>query len=191
MCGMGRWEPDAQSRLRDAALTLFQDGGYERTTVAEIARSAGVTERTFFRHFADKREVLFDGQHALQDTFVRAVTEADDDAAPVTVVEAALDAVAEHFPAGRRAFSRERGRIIATNPGLQERELLKMATLTEAMAEAFRRRGLGDPAAGLSAQAAVAVFHTAFAQWTAPDEDRSFGELCRAALGELRALTAG
>jgi AcrR family transcriptional regulator len=187
---MGRWEPDAQSRMRTAALTLFQDGGYEQTTVAEIARSAGVTERTFFRHFADKREVLFDGQHALQDAFVRAVAGADDDAAPLAVVEAALDAVAEHFPAERREFSRERGRIIAANPGLQERELLKMATLTGAMAEAFRRRGLGDPAAGLSAQAAVAVFHTAFGQWIAPDEDRSFADLCRAALDELRALTA-
>jgi len=187
---MGRWEPDAPSRLRDAALTLFQDNGYEQTTVAEIARTAGVTDRTFFRHFADKREVLFDGQHALRDTFVRAVTEASDDAAPLAVVEAALQAVAEHFPLERRAFSRQRGRIIAANPGLQERELLKMATLTDAMADAFRRRGLGDPAAGLSAQAAVAVFHTAFAQWIAPDEDRAFGDLCRAALDELRALTA-
>ncbi|GIG21344.1 TetR family transcriptional regulator [Cellulomonas chitinilytica] len=188
---MGRWEPDAQNRLREAALSLFADGGYERTTVAEIARAAGVTERTFFRHFADKREVLFDGQARLQDAFVGAVTGADHDAAPLAVVAAALDAAAAHFPPERREFSRQRGRIIAANPGLQERELLKLATLTDAMTEAFRRRGLAEPAASLSAHTAVVTFHVAFTQWTAPDEQRSFVDLCRSATQELRALTAG
>ncbi|MBO9556245.1 TetR/AcrR family transcriptional regulator [Cellulomonas sp.] len=187
---MARWEPDAQNRLRDAALTLFADGGYERTTVAEIARTAGVTERTFFRHFADKREVLFDGQARLQDAFVGAVTAADGDAAPMTVVATALDAAAALFPPERRAFARQRAGIVAANPGLQERELLKLATLTDAMADAFRRRGLAEPTASLTAHTAVVVFHVAFAQWISPDEQRSFADLCRSATEDLRTVTA-
>ena len=63
---MGRWEPDARGRLVKAAMELYGERGFEQTTVAEIAERAGLTERTFFRHFADKREVLFAGAGALR-----------------------------------------------------------------------------------------------------------------------------
>ena len=72
---MGRWEPDAQGRLARAALELYVDQGYEQTTVADIAARAGVTERTFFRHFADKREVLFAGSGAFQETVLSAIAD--------------------------------------------------------------------------------------------------------------------
>ena len=67
---MGRWKPDARGRLEQAAFELFTERGFEQTTVAEIAERAGLTERTFFRYFADKREVLFAGADALQELFV-------------------------------------------------------------------------------------------------------------------------
>ncbi|MFD9129671.1 TetR/AcrR family transcriptional regulator, partial [Kitasatospora sp. NPDC059571] len=85
---MGRWEPNARGRLAEAALGLYGERGYEQTTVAEIAERAGLTERTFFRHYADKREVLFDGSGVLQELFAAAVAGAPESAAPIDAVGA-------------------------------------------------------------------------------------------------------
>ncbi len=130
---MGRWEPDARGRLATAALALYAERGYEQTTVAEIARSAGLTERTFFRHYADKREVLFAGAGELEDLFVRAVAGAPASAAPLAALTVGLDAVAEMF-ADRREFARRRHAVITANAELQERELIKLASLAAALA---------------------------------------------------------
>src|SRR4051794_66180 len=125
---MGRWEPDARGRLAVAALELYAERGYEQTTVADIAERAGVTERTFFRHFADKREVLFDGSATLQETVVKAIAAAPEDAAPIEAVGAAFEHAAVLLEE-RRAFARLRAATIAANPSLLERELLKLAAL--------------------------------------------------------------
>ena len=76
---MGRWEPDARGRLEQAALELFEERGYARTTVGDIASRAGLTERTFFRYFTDKREVLFSGSGAVESLMVESIA-----AAPAT-----------------------------------------------------------------------------------------------------------
>src|SRR6516162_6467851 len=89
---MGRWEPDARGRLAKAAMVLYAEQGFERTTVAEIAARAGLTERTFFRHFADKREVLFYGMERLRGLLARAVADAPASAAPMELVGAAFEA---------------------------------------------------------------------------------------------------
>src|SRR5712675_3366411 len=94
---MGRWQPDARARLQAAALALYGERGYENTTVAEIAERAGLTKRTFFRYFADKREVLFWGSRALEELFVTEVGAAPEAASPLEAVTAALDAVAASF----------------------------------------------------------------------------------------------
>src|SRR5213082_3554182 len=112
--GMGRWEPNARGRLERAALELYGELGYEQTTVAEIAKRAGLTERTFFRHYADKREVLFDGSSALQELFVNAVVEAPQSAAPIDAVAAGLDAVSAVF-VDRHAHARRRHAVIVAN----------------------------------------------------------------------------
>src|SRR5690348_7759176 len=91
---VARWEPNASGRLREAALDLYTERGYEQTTVAEIAERAGLTARTFFRYFADKREVLFAGSADLQARLVQALREAPDSASPMAAVAAALDAAA-------------------------------------------------------------------------------------------------
>src|SRR3954468_13362722 len=101
---MARWEPNAQGRLGEAAMKLYVERGYDQTTVADIAQAAGLTSRTFFRYFADKREVLFAGSDALKDAMVEA---AQDAAAPMEAVAAALDAAAK-LVGGDRAYSRER-----------------------------------------------------------------------------------
>src|ERR1700755_2140875 len=115
---MGRWKPDAKGRLRAAAMELFDERGFESTAVADIAERAGLTERTFFRYFADKREVLFFGSGSLQDLFENAVGRAPASLAPIDAVGYALSAAADFFE-GRREQAQRRQGVIAANPSLQ------------------------------------------------------------------------
>jgi AcrR family transcriptional regulator len=186
---MGRWEPDAQGRLGSAAMELFSERGFDDTTVAEIAERAGLTKRTFFRYFADKREVLFGGAQMLEELFVTAVENAPGPASAFDAMAAALDASATMFEQ-RREFAAQRQQIIAANPDLQERELIKLASLAAAVASALRRRGVGDPAAILTAEAGLAVFRVAFERWIDPANEQELRALLVQALAELRAVTA-
>jgi AcrR family transcriptional regulator len=188
--GMGRWEPNARGRLEQAALELYVERGYEQTTVAEIAERAGLTERTFFRHFADKREVLFAGAGALQELLVTAVAGAPDAVAPLEAVAVALEAAGALLQE-RREYSRRRQSVIDANPALQERELIKLAALASALAGALRRRGVTGPAASLTAEAGIAVFKVAFERWIGETGQSDLPRLIRESLDELRAVTAG
>ena len=187
---MTRWEPNARERLEQAALALYGERGFDNTTVAEIAERAGLTERTFFRHFADKREVLFWGAGALQELLVDAVGAAPESAAPIEAVAVALEAAGAVLQQ-RREFSRQRQKIIAANAELQERELIKLASLASAIADALRRRGVGDPAASLTAEAGIAVFRIAFERWVEESAPQDLPRLMRESLEDLRAVTAG
>jgi AcrR family transcriptional regulator len=187
---MTRWEPNARGRLEQAALALYGERGFENTTVAEIAARAGLTERTFFRHFADKREVLFAGGSTLQELLVREVADAPDSVAPLDAVVAALE-VAGALLQERRELARQRQTIIAANAELQERELIKLASLSAALAHALRRRGVNDPAASLTAEAGIAVFKIAFERWVDETNQRDLPHLIRESLDELKAVTAG
>lgn len=188
--GMGRWEPNARGRLEQTALELYVERGYEQTTVAEIAERAGLTERTFFRHFADKREVLFAGAGTLQDLLVTAVADAPDAVAPLEAVAAALEAAGALLQE-RREYSRRRQSVIDANPALQERELIKLAALASALAGALRRRGVTGPAASLTAEAGIAVFKIAFERWISETGQSDLPRLIRESLDELRTVTAG
>jgi AcrR family transcriptional regulator len=186
---MGRWEPNSRGRLEQAALALYGERGFENTTVAEIAKRAGLTERTFFRHFADKREVLFARAGALEEQLVSTVANAPDSLAPIDAVAAGLEAAGAQLPE-RRETARQRQTIIAANAGLRERELIKLASLSAALADALRRRGLRDPAASLTAEIAIAVFKIAFESWIDETNHRDFPQLVRESLDQLKALTA-
>jgi AcrR family transcriptional regulator len=187
---MTRWEPNGRGRLELAALALYGERGFENTTVAEIAARAGLTERTFFRHFADKREVLFSGADALQELLVNNVAAAPDSIAPIDAVGAALEAAGALLQQ-RREYARQRQAIIAANTELQERELIKLASLASAIADTLRRRGVSDPAASLTAEAGIAVFRIAFERWVPETNLRDLPELIRDSLEELKAVTAG
>ena len=187
--GMGRWEPDARGRLEQAALALYGERGFEQTTVAEIARRAGLTERTFFRYFADKREVLFWGAGALQEFLVSTVASAPESAAPIDAVAAALEAAGAQFFQGRREGARQRQAVIAANAELRERELIKLASLASALAGALRERGVTEPAASLAAEAGVAVFKIAFERWVSETSQADLPQLVRESLDELKAVT--
>ena len=187
---MGRWEPNARGRLEQAAMELYAERGFEQTTVAEIAERAGLTERTFFRHFADKREVLFAGAGMLQEFLVSAVDGAPESAAPIEAVAAALEAAGALLQE-RREWSRQRQAVIAANAGLQERELIKLASLATALAQRLGQRGVGEPAASLTAEAGIAVFKIAFERWVDGPSQPELPQLIRESLGELRAVTTG
>lgn len=185
---MARWQPGTSGRLQAAALELFASRGYEQTTAAEIAQAVGLTERTFFRHFSDKREVLFRGQEQLTEAFLGGISAAPDGTAPLDLVAAALDSGTAIFPDERRPHSRLRQSVIDQNPALRERERHKMSDLATAIGDALRSRGVGEPAATLAAESASTVFGIAFGQWIREGEERSLTEISRAVLAELRGL---
>jgi AcrR family transcriptional regulator len=186
---MGRWQPNARGRLEQAALELYVERGFAQTTVTAIAGRAGLTERTFFRHFADKREVLFSGAAELQEVLVAAVAGAPQAAAPIDAVAAALDAVGAVML--DRPRSRRRQSVVAANPELMERELAKLAALSAAMAGALRERGVPEPAASLAAEAGVAVFRISFERWLDGPDGSELAPLMRESMAELKAVTAG
>jgi AcrR family transcriptional regulator len=186
---MGRWPDGATERLERAALELYQSRGFESTTVAEIAERAGLTERTFYRHYADKREVLFAGSAQLQDLLVRLVAEAEPSLAPIEAITAALTGAAAIFEE-RRSLVSQRQKVIAANPELQERELIKLAKLAAALAEALGQRGVPEPAATLAAEAGVAVFRVAFDRWIGGGDQRSLAVTITDSASHLRELTS-
>jgi AcrR family transcriptional regulator len=188
--GMSRWEPDARGRLERAALELYLERGFDQTTVAEIAARAGLTERTFFRHFADKREVLFGGAGQLQEFLVSTLASTPDSAAPIDAVAAALEAAGALLQE-RSEYAGQRQAVIAANVDLQERELIKLASLASAMTDTLRQRGVTDPAASLAAEAGIAVFRIAFERWARETSQADLPQLIRESLDELKAVTAG
>lgn len=187
---MSRWGPDARGRLAQAALELYGERGFDQTTAAEIASRAGLTERTFFRHFADKREVLFAGSTALQKLLVDAVATAPTPASPIDAVAAALMAAGDAFNEERRNYARERRSVIAANAELRERELIKMASLASAIADALRRRGVSEPSASLAAEAGIAVFRVTFDRWVDKASDQDWRALVVGSLEELKVLVS-
>ena len=170
-------------------MALYGERGYEETTVAEIAERAGLTKRTFFRYFTDKREVLFWGSELLEQQMVAAVEAAPVSASALGLIGAALDAAAVRFEEVRE-FAGPRHRIIASSHELRERELIKAASLAAAMAKALRARGLGDTAAALAALTGTTVMHVAYEQWVDDPNHTPFGQIARDALAQLREIAA-
>ncbi len=187
---MGRWEPDARGRLLKAALELYGERGFEQTTVAEIAERAGLTERTFFRHFADKREVLFAGADALQQRMISAVVGAPDHVTPIEAAAAGVEAAGAVIQEGGE-LPRQRQSIIAASVELQERELIKLASLAAALAEVLRGRGVTEPEASLAAEAALAAFKIGFDRWVNSDGARELPQVIRDSLETLKAVAVG
>jgi AcrR family transcriptional regulator len=187
---MGRWEPNARGRLAQAALTLYAEQGFEQTTVAEIARHAGLTERTFFRHFADKREVLFSGTESLRELLVRTVADAPSSATAMDAVSAALQATAEIVQEAPEV-ARMLHAVVSANSELRERQLVKFAEFAATIAGALRDRGIREPTASLAAETGVAAYKVAFVRWISAPGQRDLPEFVRESVAELPAVLAG
>ena len=164
---MARWESNALGRLERAALHLFSAQGYDRTTVAQIARAANLTERSFYRWFSDKREVLFGGGEELEKLIVSEIGAVPAGTSALSILLAAFENVPAVFRP--REFLRERSAVIAANPPLQERELIKLASLSEALVAALLRRGCGQQTARLATDIGMAILRSATERWMADD----------------------
>lgn len=184
---MSRWEPHAPERLQQAAFALYTERGYDQTTVAEIAARAGLTERTFFRHFTDKREVLFDGGDQFRSTLVDAVDAAAPTVTALEAVTAAIEAAGAVFPP--LEIVRRRQALILINPELRERELTKLAALASSLTEALRRRAIPDTAAELAAATGVTVLQVALTRWTGDPAESPWKVHVSETMHELRRLT--
>jgi AcrR family transcriptional regulator len=184
---MARWQSGARERLAASALELFASQGFERTTVAEIAAEAGLTERTFFRYYADKPEVLFGGQDEFEGLFLAGL-KASSGTQPMDLVAAALDHAAAFFPDERRSWSRGRQAVVTGNVALQERDPPKMSALVDALASALVEREVDPTGAALAAEAGVSVFRRSFAAWITEGETRLFRDIQRDVLHQLQAL---
>jgi AcrR family transcriptional regulator len=187
---MGRWEPDSKGRLQEAALALYSERGFDQTTAAQIAERAGLTERTFFRHFADKREVLFAGTSYLEEQIVAGVAGAPAAAGPLDAVGLGLQAGAAIFSEFRRDLSRQRQAVITANPELRERELAKLADWAAAIAEVLHARGVSEPRATLAAETGMTVLRVAIARWASEADGRQLTDIMRDAMMDVRDLVA-
>jgi AcrR family transcriptional regulator len=181
---VSRWDPNAKGRLADAARDLFVEKGFDETTVADIAARAGLTERTFFRHYADKREVLFGGGW-LGDQMASHVAEAPDGLAPIEVVIRAVEAACDEITS-RPDWSRDRARIVAEHPDLQERELAKMGVLATVLTDGLRQRGVPSGTAQLAAEAGILAFRLSYERWATGPRSERLAPMVRVVLDELR-----
>jgi AcrR family transcriptional regulator len=189
---MARWEPGARQRLVVAAVDLFNEQGYDATTVAQIAERAGVTRSTFFRHFPDKREVLVAGQETLSQLLAEGITEAAADATPLEAVAAGLERASSAMGPMNRELGPRLKAAVAASTELQERDTLKNVGLAAAMTVALEARGVPDPTAHLAAELGVLAFKRGYAQWSEGERDDADGltQYALAALNDLRAATA-
>ncbi|MFG1606097.1 TetR/AcrR family transcriptional regulator [Actinoplanes sp. NPDC049265] len=187
---MARWQPDARGRLQQAALDLFRERGYAEVTVTEIADRAGLTKRTFFNHFADKREVFFANAQAFEASVLTHLAGADP---ALNAIDATVEALTrcglELAELSTADEARARFSLIASTPELRERDLIKTAGLIAAMIEALGRRGVPPRAAGFAVRAGIAVFNAAIADWLA-EPTAAFPDLMRKVLAELRDAVA-
>jgi AcrR family transcriptional regulator len=185
---MPRDKEDARKRLVKAAIELFAEKGFDHTTAAQIAARAGVTARTFFRHFPDKREALFEGQTILSTALSKAITEAPAELSPVEALRRAFASVTVMVEQNRR-LSEPRQHIISVTPALQEREVAKHAALTRVVAEALQKRGVEIRRADLAAQAGLAVLSYALDAWFA-DPSSGLAHYLDCAFAELQDLSS-
>ena len=184
---MSRWDPGAKGRLAEAARTLFVEQGFDRTTVADIAARAGLTERTFFRHFADKREVLFAGD-MLSGRMSDAVGSAPSDLSPIEVVTLAVEDACEAITSSPD-WSRDRARIVAEHADLRERELGKMAVLASALADGLRARDVPESTAVVAAELGALAFRLAYERWAVGPRADRLAPLVRVVLAEVGSIT--
>jgi AcrR family transcriptional regulator len=190
---MSRWAPDARERLEAAALDLFVEDGYEQTTVAQIADRAGLNRATFFRHFADKREVLFGGEDVLAGLFADGIRAASPDATLTESLQAAFAAADVALTPQQRAKAAQRVLVVAANSELQERGLLKHARIARSISAALRERGTDELTARLGAEVGMLAFSVAVERWMKADNGESFSRHASVALSDLqvRAIELG
>lgn len=180
--------PNARERFETAAMSLFRERGYAGTTVPEIAARAELTERTFYRYFADKPEVLFWRANALRDDVVSAIADAPANLRPLEAVTGALETAGAFFDRNRSTV-KLRHTLVAAHSDFQERDLMKSRALASAIEVVLQRRGVRASAARLVSEAGVAIWRVAVEWWYSDEQERNFIHHIRSAADELRKVT--
>jgi AcrR family transcriptional regulator len=187
---MGRWQPGARERLEQAALDLFLEQGFTETTVPQITARAGLTTRTFFRYFADKREVLFAGEELVPERVARLMADTPPSLGPMELITEGLPPTAAEIFEGRGLdYLLRRRAAIDAEPALRERELRKFSLLSEALEQGFRDRGVDDLTAWLAAEIAVTTFRIAVTRWLNQHGDPDLPATISETLAAMRHLT--
>lgn len=187
---MGRWQPGTRERLERAALDLFLEQGFTETTVPQITARAGLTTRTFFRHFADKREVLFSGEESVPDRIAHLMTEAPPSLGPMELIDACLAPAATQIFEGRSLdYVLRRRAVIDAEPALHERELRKFSLLSQALEQGFRDRGVDDLSARVAAELAVTIFRIAVTRWLEQRGETDLPDVINETSAAVRHLT--
>ncbi|HEY2061612.1 MAG TPA: helix-turn-helix domain-containing protein [Amycolatopsis sp.] len=171
-------------------MELYGEHGYDNVTVTQIAERAGITRRSYFRYFPDKREVLFAGSDRLPVAVADAVLASDVSESPLSAVLAAVGRVGAQLVELVEGSGARRA-VIASSVELQERERTKFAAVTAAIRDALEQRGVESARARLVAQVAVVVFQNAFDQWVDGRGKRDFGSCLDAVSASLRDTVAG
>jgi AcrR family transcriptional regulator len=185
---VARWQPNPRERLERAAIELFAAQGYDETTVEQIAAGAGLARSTFFRHFGDKREILFGGQDGLPARLADGIENAPTHQTALEAIETAFTGIAEiWFTPERRDLAPRRISVIASNPELTERELLKRRRITHAITTALGSRGVAEPASTVAAELATVAFSQTISAWAAPENTEEFPAIAARVLRRLHA----
>jgi AcrR family transcriptional regulator len=188
---MSRWDPDARGRLERAALELFAEQGFADTTVTQITQRAGLTTRTFFRYFADKREVLFSGEEQVRDQLAEIVLTAPAGLSPLQFLQHSLEQAATTVFEPRFEQLRSWRAVVGSDGALRERELRKQQLTTESALTALRKRGFDEQTADMIARLANLVLQTAVAHWIEqPVENVPLVTFIRQTLEQLRSTVA-
>ena len=184
---MPRWEHGSEERLKQAALELFEEQGFENTSAVQIAKRARVTTRTFFRYFPDKQAILFVDAERLSMALVQRILDAADVAAPLRTVVQAL-AGFDWLSVGSRESQRQRDTMIASNSDLLERELIKQQQMATEFSNALRQRGVDPATAELAARVGIEVFRTAYRHWLTADDDVDLAAMTEAVMSALATI---
>jgi AcrR family transcriptional regulator len=184
---MPRWEQGSEERMKQAAMELFEEQGFEDTTAVQIAERARVTTRTFFRYFPDKEEVLFADADALNETLVRELLEASDLTEPLRAVTRTL-AGYDWEGLGSREALRRRSEMIASNARLLERELIKQQQMADGFGDALRQRGIDPDVAELAANTGSQVFRMAYRQWLESNDNTDLSTVLETAISLLATI---
>jgi AcrR family transcriptional regulator len=187
---VSRWAPNARERLEAAALDLFVENGFDETTVAQIADRAELNRATFFRHFADKREVLFGGEDVLATLFADAIRASSPDTTVTGCLKAALEAADVVMTPQRRATAARRILVVSAHSELRERALLKRARIAQSIATALRDHGADELTARLAAEVGMLAFAVASERWMKSGDGEPFLPCVATALGDLQERAA-
>jgi len=181
---------NAHQRFEKAALSLFQEQGYHQTTVTQIALRAGLTERTFYRYFTDKQEVLFWRANDLQSTIVNSLIKAPQDQNPLMIVIEAFEAAGSFFDNHRKEV-KARQALVASYQDFQERELMKSHTLTAALQAELQNRGMQAFAARMTSEAGIIIWRAALDCWSSDITEQSFSQHIRNSLKQFQQTIIG